>query len=135
MIPRSVLYLLTLLVLLRQGIAFVHGYGHHLLSIPMAMWQHAFILVVITIAPFAVLAVLWRRPTKAIAWWLIAAVVAGSLFGIYFHLGPPNPDHVSTLPDLPGRVLFIVTAWLLVASEVAFVVPAVLLWRLPSQVR
>lgn len=135
MIPRSVMYLLTLLVLLRQGIAFAHGYGHHLLSIPMAMWQHAFILVVITIAPFALLAGLWWRPTKAIAWWLIAAVAAGSLFGIYFHFGPPNPDQVSTLPDLPGRKLFIVTAWLLVASEVAFAVPAALLWRLPSQVR
>lgn len=129
MISRGTLPLLTVLVLLRQLVAFVHGYGHHLLAIPMAMWQHVFILVVITIAPFALLAALWWRRAPAIAWWLIGAVAAGSLFGIYFHFGPVNPDHVSTLPDLPGRILFMVTAALLVAVEVAFAWPAALLWR------
>jgi hypothetical protein len=129
MIPRGTLNLLTGLVLLRQLVAFVHGYGHHLLAIPMAMWQHAFILLVIALAPFALLAALWLRRTPAIAWWLIATVAAGSLFGIYFHFGPMNPDHVSTLPDLPGRMLFIVTAALLVAVELAFIWPAALLWR------
>jgi len=129
MISRGTLTLLTVLALLRQLVAFVHGYGHHLLAIPMATWQHAFILLVITIAPFALLAALWWRRTPAIAWWLIGAVAAGSLFGIYFHFGPVNPDHVSTLPELPGRLLFIVTAALLVVAELAFAWPAARLWH------
>ncbi len=133
MISLGTLKFLTVLVLLRQTIAFLHGYGHHQLSIPMAMWQHVFILVVITIAPLVLLAALWWRPTAVIAWALIAVVAAGSVFGIYFHFGPPNRDHVSTLPDLPGRVLFIVTAVLLVVSEAAFAVPAFWLWSKRSR--
>lgn len=114
---RAALIAVTALVLLRQIVGAFHGHAHTLLAIPMAHWQHLFINVVIAAGPFIALALLWWFRTPAMAWFVVAVVAAGSLFGLYFHFGPLNPDHVTQLPALPGRTLFIVTAWLLLAVE------------------
>jgi len=115
------LLVLTLLIVVRQLICLAHGWGHEMLEVPLAPWQHTYVFWVILVGPFVALIVLWLLRNTLAVWFALLVVAAGSLFGIYFHFGPVNPDHVTALPDLPGRTLFIVTAVLLVVSEAATV--------------
>jgi hypothetical protein len=130
--PRAALVLITALVLMRQVVGAFHGHAHALLDIPMAHWRHLFINVVIGGAPFVALALLWLLRTPAAGWLVVAVVAAGSLFGLYFHFGPRNPDHIAMLPDLPGRALFIVTAWLLAGIELLTV--AITAWFISTRI-
>lgn len=116
------LLLVSLLYLVRMVIAFVHGHAHDMLAVPLALWQDAYVWGVIVIAPTLALAWLWYRPAPAVAWLLAALLVAGWVFGLVFHFGPMNPDHVSAMPEMAGRGLFIVTA-----AALAIVEPAVAL--------
>jgi hypothetical protein len=108
---------LTGLFVLRTGVGIAHGQAHSMLAVPLAPWQNAFVQLVIFWGPLAAMIWLWLRPTAIVAWILTGLLTAGWLFGVYFHFGPPNPDHVSSLPHLPGHGLFRWTAAALVVVE------------------
>ncbi len=123
------LLVLTLLYAVRMAVNVVHGRAHDMLEVPLAAWQNAFVWGVIVIAPSVVLIVLWFRTSRALAWALAMLLAAGWLFGLFFHFGPANPDHVSAVPDLPGHDLFAQTAVALAFVEPATVLAAVWLAR------
>lgn len=125
MSPKTPLLVLTGLYVVRMAVSLVHGHAHHMLEVPLAAWQNAFVWVVITIAPTAALVGLWFRPSRGLAWGLALLLAASWIFGLFFHFGPPNPDHVNSLPDLPGRDLFAQTALALAVVEPATVAAAV----------
>ena len=116
--PRPIAWLLAVtgLYVIRMGINIAHGHAHDTLAVPLAPWQTAYVWVVIVIAPTVALAWLWFRPLAAVAWGLAGLMVASWLFGMYFHFGPLNPDHVSAQqgPDAP---LFKLTAQALLVVE------------------
>ncbi len=115
--PQRLLLVVSVLYLARMAVAFVHGHAHDKLAVPLELWQDAFVWGVIVIGPTLALAWLWYRPAAPVAWLLAALLVAGWVFGLVFHFGPPNPDHVASMPRMPGRELFIVTAVALAIVE------------------
>lgn len=114
---KTPLVIVTFLYLIRLGVSFAHGHAHEELSVPLAPWQQAFVWAVVVVVPTAAVIVLWLLPSAGVAWALTAALAAGWLFGLYFHFGPANPDHVSAMPDAPARSLFVQTAIALAVVE------------------
>ena len=51
----------TFLIVLRQAIATLHGMAHEHLGVGLSPMQQAFVVVVITIAPFVALVLYWTR--------------------------------------------------------------------------
>jgi hypothetical protein len=101
-------------------VSIVHGAAHSGARIPMTLAANLFIWIVIAAGP---LAGLWTSRSHPVAGgWVIAATMAGSLvFGVVNHFLIVSPDHVSHVAA-EWRLLFAVTAALLVVSEVAGVV-------------
>jgi hypothetical protein len=101
-------------------VSIVHGAAHSGARIPMTLAANLFIWIVIVAGP---LAGLWLSRSRPVAGgWVIAATMAGSLvFGVVNHFLIVSPDHVSHVAA-EWRLLFAVTAALLVVSEVAGVV-------------
>jgi len=123
------LLILTALFLVRLGVNFAHGHAHDELAVPLSAWQNAFVWIVIVIAPLLAMIWLWVRPNATVAWALAAFVAAGWVFGLYFHFGPLNPDHVSAQPPGPGREMFAMTAVALAIVEPLVALAAVWLAR------
>lgn len=111
------LLVLTALFLVRLGVNLVHGHAHDELAVPLAAWQNAFVWTAIVIGPLVAMIWLWIRPSVAVAWALGAMLAAGWIFGLYFHFGPLNPDHVSAQPPGQGREMFVMTAAALAIVE------------------
>lgn len=107
---RGALVALGLLLVIRQGIGWLHGRAHEALAVPLAPWQQAFVWIVIVVLPWAAFLGLWRLRTRAALAGLAAVIAAGLLFGVYFHFGPLNPDHVSHQPPGSSGALFRTTA-------------------------
>jgi hypothetical protein len=125
------LLVVTVLFALRMIVSFVHGHAHGMLAVPLAPWQNAFVWLVIVASPTVALVLLWIRPRAGTAWTLAGLLAAGWLFGLYFHFGPANPDHVSHVPQLPGHDVFAATAALLAIVEpIAAASAAWLAWTL-----
>ena len=110
MVRSRPLLILTVLFVVRLVIASVHGHAHDELSVPLALWQDAFVWSVIVVGPLIAIVWLWARPIPPVAWSLAAMLAAGWVFGLYFHFGPMNPDHVTAQPPGHGASLFFATA-------------------------
>lgn len=114
---RGALISLGVLIAIRLGIGQLHGSAHDALAVPLAPWQQAFVWIVIVVLPPAAFLALWRLRTRAALGWLAAIIAAGLLFGLYFHFGPMNPDHVSHQPPDSSGMLFLTTAVALAAID------------------
>ena len=123
------LLILTALFLVRLGVNVAHGHAHDELAVPLAAWQNAFVWMVIVIGPLVAMIWLWIRPSATVAWALAAMLAAGWVFGLYFHFGPMNPDHVSAQPPGTGREMFAMTAAALAIIEPLTALAAVWLAR------
>ncbi len=107
----------TAIVLLHQVIATVHGLAHRELGVGLDPWQQAFVGVVITLAPLVALVLYWTRYAPAGALLLGFSMAASLAFGVFFHFIAMSSDHVSHLPDGDAQGLFVLTAILLIPSE------------------
>jgi hypothetical protein len=119
----------TILILLRQTIATLHGLGHLQAGVGLAPWQQAFVAVVITAAPLLALVLYWTPFQRAAALLLGTSMLAGMLFGIYYHFIAATNDHVSQVPEGHGHMLFVATAVALVPIELAATAYGFWTWR------
>ena len=94
----------TVIILLRQVIATLHGMAHRQLGVDLEPWQWAYVWIVITILPLVALAGYWTRWRRQSALLLAVSMLAGMLFGIYYHFIHISPDHVGHLPEGEGRM-------------------------------
>jgi hypothetical protein len=108
--------LLAALVLTHLGVSMLHGFAHSRASVMLSSASMAFVFAVILIGPVLGLIVQrWVVPQAGA--WIIAATLAGSLaFGLANHFLIAGADHVTHVAG-PWRVLFGVTAALLVVTE------------------
>jgi len=109
----------TFIVALHAILSALHGWAHAQLGVILSPFQMIFITVVITLAPFIAVILLWlnreRRETGA---WLLLVSMAGSfLFGTYYHYIAISTDHVTHLPSGDTQGLFRWTAALLATTE------------------
>ncbi len=108
---------LVLVVLAHLVISIIHGQAHTGANVALSSAMAAFVYIVILAGPLVGVALsFWRAD---IGGWTVAASFAGSLvFGLVNHFiisGADRVDHV--MPE--WRMLFGITAALLVASEAA----------------
>jgi hypothetical protein len=111
---------LVVIVVAHLAISIVHGQAHTGAHVALSPAAAAFVYIVILAGPLIGLAVsLWQRDTGV---WIIAASFAGALvFGLVNHFIIPGADRVDHVAA-EWRVMFSVTAALLLASEAAGVV-------------
>lgn len=107
----------ALVVVLHLVANAAHGLPHAEAPVPLAAWQWAFVYVVVLLAPVVALGVLWRGRPRAGAGLLAASMTASLVFGLYFHFGVPNPDHVDAVRAGPWRGTFRATAVLIALMD------------------
>ncbi|MGA8143918.1 MAG: hypothetical protein WB987_08535 [Candidatus Acidiferrales bacterium] len=108
------------IVLVHLALNIAHGTAHERLAIGLDVFQKAFVVAVILVAPLFAAYLIWKgrlRPGGA----LLAIAMAGALvFGVYYHFIQPGPDHVTHI-NLPMsfdmRDIFDSTAVLLALFE------------------
>jgi hypothetical protein len=95
----------------------IHGVVHFHYEIPLEMWQHVYIAVVIFAAPLVAGGLLLKRKLRAGAWLLLVSMTGSLVFGVYFHFLLIGPDHISSVGLSDWGLLFLASAIFLAATE------------------
>jgi hypothetical protein len=103
-------------VALNLLVATAHGLSHAEAGVPLESWQHTFVLVVVYAFPILAAVLYWTSWRRVGAVLLIVAMLAGTVFGIYFHFVADTVDHVAHRSSDGSGTLFVVTAGLLVPA-------------------
>jgi hypothetical protein len=123
-------------------IAFAVVAGHAAVSLPHSaahlaqnIWlppaANAFVVLVILIAPFVALGLLYARRQRPGAWLLLASMVGALLFGIAFHFLIAGPDNIAQVAPGAWHATFVSTAVLLAVLEaIGAIVGAAMLYAL-----
>lgn len=110
-------WIVLAIVLLHAAVLLAHDSAHRDLGVELALWQTAYVYLVIVAAPLVAAALAFTR-RRSLAYILLAAAMLGSLlFGGYHHYVAISPDHVAHLPQGPAQPLFRQTAVGMVAVE------------------
>jgi len=109
----------TVLVAIRFVVATIHGRAHEHLGVGLSTWQNAFVMSVIVAAPIVAAVLYWTRLRAWGALLLGVSMLAGMLFGLYYHFIAITNDNIAHLPEGDAHGLFVATAILLVPCEAA----------------
>ncbi|MGH9970974.1 MAG: hypothetical protein ACREBG_24725 [Pyrinomonadaceae bacterium] len=97
----------------------VHSAAHSALHIFLpALWQNAYILLVIVALPIVSGILLWRRARGGF-FLLLLSMMGSLIFGAYYHFIAPGPDNVGSLGQHSWAFPFQVSAALLAVTEAA----------------
>ena len=105
------------IIVFHLAVGVLHAAAHFHYEIPLAMWQHAYIALVIFAAPLVAGGLLLARRLRAGAWLLLASMPASVLFNVYFHFLLVGPDSISSVTLDGWGFVFIGTAIFLAATE------------------
>lgn len=119
----------TVIIVARQVVAQLHGMAHEELGVGLSAWQWAFVYIVIAAAPLVAVVLYWTRFARFGALLLGVSMLAGMLFGIYYHFIAVSPDNVGHLPEGHGQGFFVATAILLVPIEIVGTAYGFWSWR------
>jgi hypothetical protein len=119
----------TAIVLLNLMVAQVHGLSHVWSAVMLEPWQRTFIIAVVCAAPLLAAVLYWTRLRRTAAVLLTAAMLAGMVFGVYFHFVADSTDHVAHRPHDASGALFVGTAALLVPTALLGVAFGAWSWR------
>ena len=125
----------TVLVAVHHAIAFAHGEAHSRLGVDLALWQWAYVYLVVTLAPIVAAGLYWTRWQRVGALVLTVSMLGSLLFGVYHHFVAVSPDHVSHLPEGDAQGLFVATAILLAVSEAAGTAFGIWTWQRTAPAR
>ena len=105
----------------------VHHYAHVVADVQNSPLQLLFILLVVTIAPWAAIYLAWTRTVKLGAALFSFAMAASLAFGLVLHFAIDGPDLHSNVA-LEHRAVFLYSALGLAAVEFIGFVLGVRLW-------
>ncbi|MFC4450285.1 hypothetical protein [Halorussus aquaticus] len=94
-----------------------HGVPHLAAPVPLAPWQSAFVVGVVLLAPLVGFQLLRRGRPRGGAWLFAVSMAASLAFGLTFHFGVPNPDHVDAVAAGPWHRPFGTTATLVAVTD------------------
>jgi hypothetical protein len=80
----------------------------------LELWQWAYVIGIIYLAPIVSAVLLWTRYRLAGAWLLLASMAGSFLFDIAYHFLVPGPDNVFTLRPSAWLATFWASSVLLV---------------------
>ena len=106
------------IVLAHAAINLVHAAAHIGEGISLPPIANAFVLLVILIAPFVALGLLYTRYQQAGAWLLFGSMFGALVFGMLYHAVLIGPDNVMQVARGPWQFTFRTSAMLLVVTEV-----------------
>src|SRR5262249_54493809 len=106
-------------IFIHAAVNLPHGAAHVAQAIWLPLAANIFVILVILIAPFVALGLLYTRWVRAGALLLCASMLGALLFGIAFHFVLPGPDNVAEVPLGQWRNPFLVTSVLLAMIEAA----------------
>jgi hypothetical protein len=110
------------IILTHAGVNIAHGAAHIAEEIWLPPAANAFVGLVILLAPFLALGLLYTRRQRAGAWLLFASMLSALLFGVAYHLLLPGPDNIAQVADESWGITFQASALLLAALEASGVV-------------
>lgn len=126
---RTMALIATLLIVVRQVVAMLHGTAHEQLGVGLSPSQQVFVITIIGIVPWIALVLYWTRYRQMGALILWTSMLVGMLFGIYYHFIEVSTDHISHLPEGDGQGFFVATAIMLVPSELAAIAFGFWSWK------
>ncbi len=94
-----------------------HAAGHISEEISLTPAANAFVVLVILLAPFLALVLLYTRRLRAGAWLLFACMLGALLFGVAYHLVLPGPDNILQMTGGLWAIVFQTSAVLLAVLE------------------
>lgn len=104
-----------------------HHYAHVVADVPNSPLQMLFILLVVTIAPWAAIYLAWRRTVTLGAALFSSSMAASLAFGLILHFAIESPDLHSNVAPEHGTV-FLYSALGLAAVELAGFVVGLRFW-------
>lgn len=108
----------TAMVVLATAVNLLHGVSHvgqEVLS--LQVWQWAYVICVIFLAPVVAAVLLWSPYPLAGAWLLFGSMAGSFVFDLAYHFLIKGPDNVFTLQPGAWLVPFRLSAMLLVATS------------------
>jgi hypothetical protein len=106
-------------VLAHAAVSLPHSAAHIAEAIWLPPAANAFVVVVILLAPFVALGLLYTHRQHAGALLLLGSMLGALLFGLAYHFVLPGADNIAQVPPGAWRTPFVVTAVLLAALEAA----------------
>jgi hypothetical protein len=106
-------------VLAHAAVNLPHGAAHVAEAIWLPPAANVFVILVILLAPFVALGLLYARRQRAGALLLFVSMLGALLFGVAYHFVLPGADNVAQVPPGVWQTPFQVTAVLLAAIEAA----------------
>jgi len=91
------------IVLAHAAVNVVHAAAHIIGEVLLSLAANAFVALVILLAPFLALGLLYTRRLRAGAWLLFASMLGALLFGVAYHLVLPGPDNICRWPAGRGQ--------------------------------
>src|SRR5262245_20804855 len=109
-------------VLAHIAVSLPHSAAHLVEEIWLPPVANAFVVLVILLAPFVALGLLYTRRQRAGALLLFGSMLGALLFGIAYHFILPGADNIAQAPPGAWHTPFVLTSVLLAVLEAAGVV-------------
>ncbi len=109
---------LTIVVLLNGGVNLLHGLAHAELQVIPGLADILFIGLVIGAAPLIALLLVLKGSQKVGGSLLLVSLLASLIYGLYHHFLIARTDNALSMPDGGLGALFLVTALLLLVTDI-----------------
>ena len=103
---RSEAIALLVVAALHLIVGMVHHYAHVIAGVQNTTLELLFILLVVTIAPWAAVYVVWKRNLRTGAALFSLSMAASFLFGYLLHFVIDSPDHHAKVMEIRSGVFF-----------------------------
>jgi amino acid permease len=118
------LRVVLVIVLAHAAVNVAHAAAHIAEEIALPPAANAFVVLVILLAPFLALGLLYTRRQRAGAWLLFGSMLGALLFGVVYHFVLVGPDNIMQAPDGSWGSTFQASALLLAVIELSGAVAA-----------
>ena len=109
--------------------AIIHNQAHNEIDVSLSTSQSAFATIVIVVAPLLAAVLIWRSRQRLGAIILAVSMLASFIFGVVNHLMIDSPDQLAHISTSGWGLVFIVTAYALMITELAGVFAGTALLR------
>jgi predicted membrane channel-forming protein YqfA (hemolysin III family) len=121
---------LVAIAIIHVFMVIIHGTAHLKLPVPISVFQAAFVVIVILLAPIVAIYLL-QTPWDRVGIWLwLFAMLGALIFNHFYHLIQVSSDNLSQIPATQWGEVFRVTAISLEAIEgLGCIVAIALIWQ------
>jgi len=82
-------------VIVHFGVSLIHGFAHQGAGVALDVFDSAYVVIIITLAPLVAAALLFTRLNRLGAWLLTLSMFGALAFGLFKHFILPGIDNVT----------------------------------------